>query len=212
MIFSGKLRVWGQVSVVAGMLGMASSASAMAADDEMTPEQVTSPVLDPLAPSTLMSGPSLRETGRVGVMPGASASPDALTPAVLQWAGNDEKSVQPVAAGFAAAPPPRPPVGTLDPLLLSQEMSAKLAKLEDCRIEVARARQVPPAQVAAEPLKLRWTIQPSGETRVNDVALTGPTDPDVVSCARSTMSQWRFTPPRGGSMPIERTVSFRASR
>ncbi len=207
---SGKFRGWGRVSVVSGLLAFGGAgAVAVAADGEMTPNQVTAPVPDPLAPSSLLAGPSLSETGRVGVVPGASAPPEALKPTGVPWAGEAEKSVEPVAAGFATAPPPRPPMGTIDPLLLNQEMAANLAKVEDCRIEVARARQVPPAQVASEPLLLKWTIQPTGETGTSDVVATGATDQDLVSCARTTMSQWRFSPPRGGSMDVERTVSFR---
>lgn len=210
MRFSGKLGTWGRLSVMSGLLAFGSGGAALAAaDGEMSPDQVTTPVLDPLAPSSLLAGPSLRETGRVGVIPGASAPPEALTPAGVPWGGETEKSVEPVAEGFAKAPPPRPPVGTIDPLLLNQEMAANLAKVEDCRIEVARARQVPPAQVASEPLLLKWTIQPTGETRAPDVVATGATDQDLVSCARTTMSQWRFSPPRGGAMDVERTVSFR---
>jgi hypothetical protein len=209
MILRGKVTGWGRVSLVSGLLAFGSGAAAMAGEGEMSPDQVTTPVLDPLAPSSLMAGPSLRETGRVGVIPGASAPPEALTPSAMPWAGDAEKSVEPVASGFATAPPPRPPVGTIDPLLLDQEMAANLAKVEDCRIEVARARQVPPGKVASEPLVLHWTIQPTGETRTTDVTPTGPTDQDLVSCTRTTMSQWRFTPPRGGAMEVERTVSFR---
>jgi hypothetical protein len=209
MSFRAKLGSVSRLSVALGLLAFGPSAAAMAADSEMTPQQVTTPVLDPLAPSNLLSGPSLHETGRVGVIPGASAPPEALTPAAVPWAGDPEKSVQPVAVGFSEAPPPHPPVGTIDPMLLNQEMAANLAKVEDCRIEVARARQVPPAQVMTEPLLLKWTIQPTGETGASDVQPTGPTDQDLVSCARTTMSQWKFTPPRGGSMDVERTVSFR---
>ncbi len=209
MSLGGKLSTWGRVSVVSGLLAMGAGGVALADEGEMSPQDVTTPVLDPLAPSSLMAGPSLRETGRVGVMPGASAPPESLTPGEMTWAGQPEKSVEPVAAGFAAAPPPRPPVGTIDPMLLDHEMNANLAKVEDCRIEVARARQVPPAQVPAEPLVLRWTIQPTGQTQTRDVLASAVTDQDVVSCAKATMSQWRFTPPRGGSMDLEQTVSFR---
>jgi len=88
-------------------------------------------------------------------------------------------------------------------------VASNLAKVEDCRIEVARARQVPPSQVAADPLLLRWTIQPTGTSRTNDVQTTSQTDQDLVTCAKTIMSQWRFTPPRGGSLDLERTVSFR---
>ncbi len=162
MSLGGKLSTWGRVSVVSGLLALGWGGAAFADEGEMSPPDATSPVLDPMAPSSLMAGPSLRETGKVGVMPEASAPPESLTPGAMTWAGQPEKSVQPVAAGFAAAPPPRPPVGTIDPMLLNREMTANLAKVEDCRIEVARARQVTPAEVPAEPLVLRWTIRADG--------------------------------------------------
>jgi len=88
-------------------------------------------------------------------------------------------------------------------------MAANLSRVEDCRIEVARNRQVPPAQVPADTLLLRWTINPTGEIAGSDVVATSPTDLDVMTCAKSTMSQWRFSPPQGGSMEMERTVSFK---
>ncbi len=209
MSLGGKLSTWSRVSVVSGLLAMGWSGAALADEGEMSPSATTSPVLDPMAPSSLLAGPSLRETGRVGVMPEAGPPPESLTPGAMPWAGQPEKSVQPVAAGFAAAPPPRPPVGTIDPMLLNRELAANLAKVEDCRIEVARARQVAPAEVPAEPLLLRWTIQPNGQARARDVLASAMTDQDVVSCAKATMSQWQFTPPRGGSLDLERTVSFK---
>jgi len=143
------------------------------------------------------------------VMPESSAPPEELKPATMQWGSNQEKSVEPVAAGVANAPPPRPPVGTIDPMILNREMAANLSRVADCRIEVARNRQVPPAQVPAETLLLRWTIKPTGDVAASDVVATSPTDIDVMTCAKSAMSQWRFSPPRGGSIDMERTVSFK---
>jgi hypothetical protein len=207
-----RFRGWGQASVVCGGLAFGWGSLAVAADTNVAAPAAASPVLDPLAPSSLLAGPSLHETGRVGVMPAAdSTSPPAesLNPGAVPWAADREKSVQPVASGFTDAPPPRPPAGTLDPLLLDHEVAVNLAMVEECRIEVARARQVPPGKIAAQPLVLRWTIQPTGDTRTMDVVATGPTDQDLISCARSAMSPWRFTPPRGGAMDVERTVSFR---
>ena len=209
MSLGGKISTWSRVSVVSGLLAIGWGGAALADEGEMSPREATSPVLDPMAPSSLMAGPSLRETGKVGVMPEASAPAESLTPGAVSWAGQPEKSIQPVAAGFAAAPPPRPPVGTIDPILLNREMAANLAKVEDCRIEVARRRQVPPAQIAAEPVVLRWTIQPTGQAWTRDVLASATTDEDVVSCVRARMSQWQFTAPRGGSMDLERTVSFK---
>jgi hypothetical protein len=181
--------------VMSGMLLVGTASLAGAADD-------------PMAPSSLLAGPSLHETGRVGVMTQTAAPPEELKPATMQW-GTPEKSIQPVAAGVANAPPPRPPAGTIDPMLLNREMAANISKVEDCRIEVARNRQVPPAQVPADTLLLRWTINPTGDVAGSDVVATSPTDIDVMTCAKSAMSQWRFTPPHGGSVEMERTVSFK---
>ena len=203
-----KLSRFGRV-LTGGLLLVGCGSVAWAANGEMTPPAVTSPVLDPMAPSSLLAGPSLRETGRVGVMPESGAPPAELKPAAMQWGSNQEKSIEPVAAGVANAPPPRPPAGTIDPMLLNREMAANLSRVEDCRIEVARNRQVPPAQVPADTLLLRWTINPTGEIAGSDVVATSPTDLDVMTCAKSTMSQWRFSPPQGGSMEMERTVSFK---
>jgi hypothetical protein len=193
---------------MSGALLFGGGALALAAGGDVSPPAATTPVLDPMAPSSLMAGPSLHETGRVGVVPESSAPPEELKPAPTQFAA-PEKSIQPVAAGVANAPPPRPPAGTIDPLLLNREVAANLSKIEDCRIEVARNRQVPPAQVSADTLLLRWTIKPTGDVAARDVVATSPTDIDVMTCAKSAMSQWQFTPPHGGSVDVERTISFK---
>src|SRR5438874_1506717 len=121
MSLGGKVSTWGRVSVVAGLMAIGGGGLAVADEGEMSPQEATSPVLDPMAPSSLMAGPSLRETGKVGVMPEASPPPESLTPGAMPWAGQPEKSIEPVAAGFASAPPPRPPAGTIDPMLLNRE-------------------------------------------------------------------------------------------
>ncbi|HXJ22347.1 MAG TPA: hypothetical protein VMT03_19170 [Polyangia bacterium] len=200
---------WLRASLLSGSLLFGGGALALAAAGDISPAAATSPVLDPMAPSSLLAGPSLHETGRVGVMPESSAPPEELKPAATQWGAVQEKSIQPVAAGVANAPPPRPPAGTIDPLLLNREVAANISKVEDCRIEVARNRQVPPAQVSAETLLLRWTIKPTGDVAARDVVATSPTDIDVMTCAKSAMSQWQFSPPDGGSVDMERTVSFK---
>lgn len=205
----GKCGGWLRMSLMSGALLFGGGATALAADGDVSPPPAAaSPVLDPMAPSSLLAGPSLHETGRVGVMPDNSAPPESLKPAATQWS-TTEKSIEPVAAGVANAPPPHPPEGTIDPMLLDREMATNLSRVADCRIEVARYRQVPPAQVPAETLLLRWTIKPTGAVGGSDVVATAPTDLDVMNCAKSTMSQWRFSPPRGGSVEMERSVSFR---
>jgi hypothetical protein len=164
---------------------------------------------DPLAPASLLSGPSLYETGKVGLAPEA-APPPTPTPGELKWAGDQEKSVQPVAAGMADAPPPKPPQGTIDPVQLDRELNANLSALDDCRIEVARTKRIAPGAVVANELLLRWTIKPSGSVGLTQVVATTPVDMDVMTCVKATMmTRWSFTRPQGGQIELERTFAFR---
>jgi hypothetical protein len=165
---------------------------------------------DPLAPSSLLSGPSLYETGKVGVSPDTPPGPvPTPVPPVLQWAGNGEKSIKPVAADIANAPPPRPPQGVIDPERLASEVAAAFETVENCRLDVARDKQVTPAKVAADRLILRWTIEPSGLTSGTEVVAASPVDLALMDCVKAAMSQWAFSKPRGGSVRVERVYSFR---
>jgi len=167
------------------------------------------PASDPLAPANLLSGPSLYETGRVGMAPTAAPAPTA-TPGELKWAGDQEKSVEPVAAGMADAPPPKPPQGTIDSVQLERELNVNLAALDDCRIEVARTKQIAPASVVADEVLLRWTIKPSGSVGFTQVVATKPVDMEVMTCVKATMTtRWSFTRPNGGPIELERTFAFR---
>ena len=174
------------------------------------PAAVSPPAADQLSPTNLVSGPSLYETGKVGVMPESAATPAPTpVPAELQWAGNSEKSIKPVAADIADAPPPRPPEGTMDPVRLTQEIQTNFEALENCRVDVARAKRVELSKVAANELLLRWTIEPSGQTGPTEVVATAPVDLDLMDCVKAAMSRWSFTPPRGGAIHAERTFTFR---
>jgi hypothetical protein len=167
-------------------------------------------VTDPLAPSSLVSGPSLYETGRVGVSPESAPSPAPTpVPAELQWAGNGEKSIKPVAADIAAAPPPRPPEGVIDPARLERETASSFESLEDCRVDVARAKRLAPSKVVADRVILRWTIAPSGLTSATEVVAAAPIDLDLMDCVKAAMSRWSFTRPRGGEVRVERVYVFR---
>src|SRR5450432_3169735 len=136
-------------------LGLAAPAVAEPAE--------TAAVEDPQQPSSLLALPSLYETGRVGATPTSAPSPAPTpVPAELQWAGNSEKSIKPVAADIADAPPPRPPEGAIDPVRLAQEIEANFETVENCRVDVARVKRVGLSKVVADRLLLRWTIDPSG--------------------------------------------------
>lgn len=189
-----------------GTAGPLATVQARAAE----PVPATAPAPDPLSPSSLLSGPSLYETGKVGVSPDSAPSPAPTpVPQELQWAGNGEKSIKPVAADIADAPPPRPPEGVIPPARLNREIATYFEALEDCRLDVARAKQVAVGKVTADQLLLRWTIEPSGETGPTEVVATTSTDLDVMDCVKEAMSLWTFTPPRGGAVHVERPFAFR---
>jgi hypothetical protein len=189
-----------------GAAGPLKSAPARAAE----PAPPAAPAPDPLSPSSLLSGPSLYETGRVGVSPDSAPAPAPTpVPQELQWAGNGEKSIKPVAADIADAPPPRPPEGVIAPARLEREIAAYFEALENCRVDVARTRQVAPGKVVADQLLLRWTIEPSGDTGPTQVVATTSTDLDVMDCVKGAMSRWTFSAPRGGAVHLERVFAFR---
>ncbi len=177
----------------------------------MAEPAATAPVADPQQPSSLLALPSLYETGRVGATPESAPSPAPTPiPAELQWAGNSEKSIKPVAADIADAPPPRPPEGILDPVRLDQEIAANFEAVENCRVDVARVRRVALSRVVADRLLLRWTIDPSGTVSATEVVATAQADLDLMDCVKAAMSRWSFTRPRGGSVRIERPFTFRS--
>jgi hypothetical protein len=159
---------------------------------------------DPLSPSQLMNGPSLRETGRIAVAPAPAPSQieSDSTPVSPK-----EKSIARAASSIDVAPAAAPS-GFIDPRVLDKEITERFAQIANCRVEVARAKQVTPAQVVADKLLLRWIIEPDGTTGSTDVVATAPADLGIMDCAKRVMSQWKFTPPRGGAKPVERPFSF----
>jgi hypothetical protein len=96
----------------------------------------------------------------------------------------------------------------IDPAILEREIRARFFDARACRMEVARRKHVAPAQIAGKSLALRWTILPSGTVEATQVVALSPTDPDLVNCLKLRMVQWRFTPPRGGALALDRTYSF----
>ena len=202
-------------------LGMFAAAPALAQPDVVEPGQAappgggkTSPVTpavlpaatpsDTLSPLRLMDGPSLRETGRIAIAPAPAPmnlieSQDALN-------SPKEKSIARAASTLDAAP--AGPAGFIDPRVLDREIAQQFTQVADCRVEVARAKQVMPPQIVADTLLLRWIIERDGTTGPTDVVATAPADLAVMDCAKRVMSQWRFTPPRGGQKAIERPFTF----
>lgn len=165
----------------------------------------TAPKADPLSPSTLMSGPSLYETGRIATAP-VAASANMIENEPMPN-GDKEKSISPVASTIDVAAL-RAPAGFIDPRVLDREIAERFTDVANCRIEVARSKQVKPPQIVADRLLLRWIIERDGTTAATDVVATAPVDLGVMDCAKRVMSQWRFTPPRNGSKAVERAFVF----
>jgi hypothetical protein len=157
---------------------------------------------DSLSPMRLMDGPSLRETGRIAIAP---------APAPMNLIENEESLKSPKetrAASSIEIAPARPPSGVIDQRVLDREIAERFTQIADCRVEVARAKQVTPPQITADTLLLRWTIERDGSTASTDVVATAPVDLGIMVCAKRVMSQWKFTPPRGGSKAVERPFAF----
>jgi hypothetical protein len=155
------------------------------------------------APSPFPQGPSLRETGRIGPMfPQGSgeiqrdelAMPSETT--IHRVSLTDHKL-----PGVGGA-------GVVDEAVLDREVGARLFAAQDCRIEVARRKQVTPSEVVASPLTLRWTILPSGGVASTAVIASALDDAELADCLKKQMVSWVFTGPRGGPVSVERSFQL----
>jgi len=156
------------------------------------------------APTPFPQGPSLRETGRIGAMfpqgGGEIQRDDLAVPAettIQHVVFTDRK--QPAGVGGA---------GVVDEAVLDREVRARLSAAQDCRIEVARRKQVAPSEVVASPLTLRWTILPSGGVASTAVIASALDDAELADCLKKQMVSWVFTGPRGGPVSVERTFQL----
>ncbi|HEY7372341.1 MAG TPA: hypothetical protein VIF57_09300 [Polyangia bacterium] len=162
---------------------------------------------DALSPTRLLDGPSLRETGRIAVAPSPMPMSGIENDAALPAASPKEKSIARVASSIDTTPAARPE-GVINQRVLDREIGEHFQDIAGCRVEVARTKQVTPAQVVADKILLRWIIQPDGSTGSTDVVAILPVDLGIMDCAKRAMSQWTFTRPRGGPMSVERHFTF----
>jgi len=202
MQFGG--RVWGRLVLAAGLAIWSGTARAQPGPSSTQPA-TPSATPDALSPMRLLDGPSLHETGRIAIAPAPTATgvidSDALP------STSKEKSISRAASSIDTTPAPRP-AGVIDSQLLDREVAAHFADVAGCRVEVARAKQLKPAEIVADTLLLRWIIERDGSIGSTDVVAIQPVDLDVMDCAKRVMSQWTFTRPRGGPMTVERRFTF----
>ncbi len=160
---------------------------------------------EPRAQPSLLAGPSLHETGRVGSIP--FVRPGAPIEWTLAGESLREQRVRPVrpAIGDAIATP----VGLISTSLLEHQMRAPVAALENCRIEVARWQNQRWNQVAAGRVILHWTILPTGAISQIEVKPLDPLDLHVLDCVKSAMTLWTFARPSWGIVTVVRPFAFR---
>lgn len=184
--------------------GKPTAADATAAAGAPAPASPPVTPADSLSPMHLLDGPSLRETGRIAVAPmPVSGIENNATPSTQP----KEKSIAPAASAIDTAPAARP-TGVIDSRVLDREIAEHFQAIAGCRVEVARIKQVTPAQIVADKILLRWIIEPDGSTGPTDVVAILPVDLAIMDCAKRVMSQWTFTRPRGGPMTVERPFAF----
>jgi hypothetical protein len=153
------------------------------------------------AQSAGLNGLDPDRAGRIANVPVAHGA-TSIAPAVLHQ--SQEEPVRPAATVALAPPPP----GVIDGKRLESEIAAQLEPLEQCRIDVARAKQLRADAVAADRLTLRWTIELTGKVHAPEVVGTTAVDADILGCVKHQMSGWTFSPPSGGPLPVERAFSF----
>jgi cytoskeletal protein RodZ len=159
-----------------------------------------------LSPTQLGRGPSLYETGRVGNM--AVSEPGVR-------AGHTGARVMPkelpVEAKIMHTDPAVPTPGVVNTAVLGREIKSRFTLLKDCPTEVARQKRAAPDSISASRLTLRWTILPNGRIADTQAVATSPVNGHVLDCVKRQMSQWVFSPPKGGSVRVERLFRFRSS-
>ena len=172
------------------------------------PAAVSAPAANPLSPTNLVAGPSLYETGKIGVVPESAPGADAGSGRAA--VGGQQREVDQAGGGRhrrRAAPPAAGrdhqsgEAAPGDP--------ADFETIENCRVDVARAKRVALSKVVADQLLLRWTIEPSGLVGATEVVAATPVDLDLMDCVKAAMSRWSFTRPRGGAVHVERPFTFR---
>lgn len=157
--------------------------------------------------SSLLAGPSLRETGRVADIPLAYAS----------FSGRVERTQERAVAPVPSDPVVRPRTaasershtGSLSASIIAHQLEKPVAELQDCRIEVARREQQTWNVIAAGRVTLHFVILPAGTVARVDVVPLDPLDLHVLECVKRTVAGWTFAHPRDGAVAVSAPFAFR---
>jgi hypothetical protein len=157
-----------------------------------------------LAVASVLAGPSLRETGRVGDVPFAHAT--GRIELVSERTGGlppKDPVVRPRRGDV------QPPAGSLSATIIAHQLVEPVAALQDCRIEEARRQRRRWDTVAAGRVTLRWTILLTGTVAQVEVVPIDPLDLHVLDCIKRTMTTWTFARPDGGAVAVAQPFAFR---
>lgn len=169
------------------------------------------PEADTVAPAktllTFMAGPTLYETGRVGVMtvsdPTGSSKLDHQIGMMPK-----EQLVEP-----ATADPNRAIIATqsgyLNASVLALQIREQMPTLPQCRVQLARGEGRPWDQIEGGRVNLRWIIRSDGTVSEPEVVAVDPIDLHLLDCIKQQVGAWRFAHPRGGMMPVNYSYSFK---
>ena len=112
--------------------------------------------------------------------------------------------------GLLAAPIDRTkvsaPVGTIDRDAVAAVINSHLAEVSRC---YESALLLHPD--LSGKLKFEWVISPSGTVSAVKLKEGSMPGTSVASCVSSSIKQWKFPQPRGGSVPVSYPFLFRAS-
>lgn len=108
----------------------------------------------------------------------------------LSAAGDVNHGDEDVLRGF---PPLDPQDGPF-----AASLADRTASLDDCRIEVARTRQMRPAALGDEAAHLQLWVAPDGRVVDSLVSTQGTLGAPFADCVKREVSGWRLAPPRGG--------------
>jgi hypothetical protein len=143
----------------------------------------------------------LNATGRIGVY--VPKAPVHIAPAAERKDAPRELP-SPIADG-ADAPSVQP---SKPSDLVEEELHPTDRAVRDCRVEVARRRQILPDKVAAKEVVVRFNVDPDGQVRGAETLLAPDTDLEIAACAKRVISGWSFAKRPSSALNVERTYRF----
>jgi hypothetical protein len=161
---------------------------------------------EPPAASLAGLDDKLSSTGRIGAY--APHSSSAGTPLIaLPTSARDSapRKLLPVETDRSSASDPGAGQGSLS----DQELAPTEGRVTDCRVEVARRRQVSPRTLAAKEIVLHFNIEADGHVRNAEAVSALDTDLEIAACAKRVLSEWVFAKHEGEAIAVERTYRWR---